>query len=129
MIVQGVGEDDLGVELKLFVTGELFNLPSKASLLGNVLALPAVTLTLARAVSLGIGMCTRTSFATVVGPYSERRLTCTARRVRPSSLTTGMSLNGSVTLSDTLYLTSSNSPSGGVNSITFSELNLCKRTH
>ena len=26
VIVQGVGEDDLGVELKLFVTGELFNL-------------------------------------------------------------------------------------------------------
>ena len=94
------------------------------------LALPPVTVMVAPAVWLGTGMRTTTAVALRAEVKPEARsLTVTSMRERPTSLTRGRILNGSVTLSVTRYFISSNAPSGGTNVMVFSPAKRVRSTH
>ena len=93
------------------------------------LAVPPVSLHVAPLVYLGTGMRIFTFVANCLSLKHDRTLTSTWMRVRPSSFTSGMSLNGREMPSVTRYFIRSNLPSGGTNDIVFSLANFDRLTH
>lgn len=75
-----------------------------AFLVASYFALPLVTLIVAFAVLSGTGTSTTTPSANILGPKSDLTATLASRRVRPSSLITGITLNGRLMPSVLRYL-------------------------
>mmetsp|Transcript_67325 Transcript_67325/g.98503 ORF Transcript_67325/g.98503 Transcript_67325/m.98503 type:complete len:202 (+) Transcript_67325:255-860(+) len=95
---------------------------------GSYLALPEVVVHVVLAVFGGKGMRTMT-LSPVTLLYCALIFTLTSRRVRPSSLTMGETLNGRLIFSETRYFIRINSPSGGMKVTALSLSNLPSLTH
>ena len=94
------------------------------------LALPPVTVMVARAVWLGTGRRTTTFVAARAElKPAARTLTAASMRERPTSRMRGMTLKGRMTSSVTRYFMSSNAPSGGTKDTVLSLAKRLRFTH